>query len=134
MIKIKERLHQYLWIQENIRELEDRLLEIDTQLTKVTTQLTADKVTTTKDPDKFTNLTSERIKVEKKINEEICKGLKEMQYIEGLIENLPEREKYLMRLRYINGLKWETICYKMNYEWRQIHNIHSSILKKLKSA
>lgn len=133
MIKIKERLHQYLWIQENVKELEDRLLEIDTQLTKVTAQLTADKVTTTKDPDKFTNLTSERIKVEKKINEEICKGLKEMQYIENMIEALPEREKYLMRLRYIQGEKWETICYKMDFEWTHVHNIHSKILKRLKS-
>ena len=88
MIKIKERLHQYLWIQENIRELEDRLLEIDTQLTKVTTQLTADKVTTTKDPDKFTNLIHQRMKVEEMINNEIVEGLKEMQNIENIIGGL----------------------------------------------
>lgn len=120
-----------MWIQENIQELEDRLLVIDTQLTKVTTQLTADKVTTTKDPDKFTNLVAERIKVEEIINEEITKGLKEMQFIEDVIEGLEEREKYLMRLRYIKGYKWEAICYKMDYEWRHIHRLHSNILNKL---
>ena len=123
-----------MWIQENIKELEDRLLEIDTQLTRVTTQLTADKVKTTKDPDKFTNLINKRIEVEEKINNEIVKGLKEMQNIENIIDGLPEREKLLMRLRYIEGLKWETICYKMDYKWRQIHNIHSSILIKLNNA
>lgn len=71
------------------------------------------------------------MEVEKKINDEIIKGLKEMQSIENIIEGLDEKEKLLMRYRYINGLKWETICYKMDYKWRHIHNIHSSILRKL---
>ncbi len=97
----------------------------------MTTQLTADKVTATKDPDKFTNLINKRIEVEEMINNEIVKGLKEMQNIENIINGLPEREKLLMRLRYIEGLKWETICYKMDYSWKHIHNIHSAILKKI---
>lgn len=65
------------------------------------------------------------------INNEITKGLREMQCIENIIEGLDEKEKLLMRYRYIKGLKWETICYKMDYSWRQIHNIHSKILKEL---
>lgn len=65
------------------------------------------------------------------INNEITKGLKEMQNIENIINGLPEREKLLMRLRYIEGLKWETICYKMDLKWRQIHRLHSNILNKL---
>lgn len=128
---MKERLKEYLWIKENIEELEDRLLEIDTQLTKVTTQITADKVSATKDPDKWTNLISQRIEVENRINREIAKGLEEMKLIEDLIQGLSEKEKYLMRLRYIKGLKWEQICCKMHYEWRQVHNIHSRALSKL---
>lgn len=57
-----------------------------------------------------------------------------MKYIEDVIEGLPEREKYLMRLRYIQGCRWETICYKMNYEWRHIHRLHSNILNQLKNG
>lgn len=130
----KERLKEYTWIKENIKNLEDRLLEIDTRLTKSTSSINDDVVTTTKDNDKFTNLIHDRILIENEMKVEICKGYREMQFIEDTIRKLPEREKLLMRLRYINGHKWETICVKMNYEWRQIHTIHSNILKELKKA
>lgn len=91
-------------------------------------------VSTTKENDKFTNLINERMDLELELRREICKGYRETQFIERTIRELPEREKYLMRLRYVNGLKWEAICVKMNYEWRQIHTIHSNILKELKKA
>ena len=71
--------------------------------------------------------------IEKEIEEEICKGYKEMQFIENIIRSLSEREKLLMRLRYIDGCKWEAICVKMGYEWAQIHRLHSQILKALKN-
>lgn len=129
---VKHRLQEYKWIKENINELEDRLLEIDTQLQKVTTQLTADRVSTTKEPDKFTDLINERIEVEKLINNQICKGLREMQFIEDAIEKLDERDKLLMRLRYIRNHKWEQICVELNYEWAQTHRHHARILERLK--
>lgn len=131
---LKKKLHQYLWIQENIVNLEDRLLELDTQLQKVTTDLENESVTTTKDPDKWTNLINEKMKVEALVNKELCKGYKEIVSIENIIKALPEREKYLMRLRYIDGFKWEEICVKMNYEWSHIHRIHGDILKKIKNG
>lgn len=130
-MNIKRKLQDYIWIKENIESLEDRLLEIDTQLTKITTNLENENVQATKDPDKWTNLINERIEVEGMINREICRGLKEIQYIENIISNLPEREKLLMRLRYIDNLKWEEICVKMNYSWRQMHRLHSDSLKRL---
>lgn len=129
---IKKKLQNYVWIKENIQSLEDRLLEIDTQLTKITANLSDDPVQTTKDPDRWTNLINERIEVEEMINRELCRCLKEIQYIEKLIEKLPEREKLLMRLRYIDNLKWEEIAYKMNYTWQHMHRIHAEVLKKIK--
>lgn len=74
------------------------------------------------------------MKVEELINKEIVKGYKEMAYIETIISCLPEREKNLMRLRYIKGYRWEEVCVKMNYEWSHIHDIHANILRKLKSG
>ena len=129
---IKRKLQNYVWIKENIQSLEDRLLEIDTQLTKITTNLTDENVQTTKDPDKWTNLINERMEVEGMINRELCRCLKEIQYIENLISNLPEREKLLMRLRYIDNLKWEEIALKMDYTWQHMHRIHAKALNKIK--
>ena len=129
----KEQLKEYKWIKENVKELEDRLLEIDTLLQKCTTNLDGDAVQITKNPDKWTSLINTRMEVEELINIEISKGLKEMVKIETAIAKLPEREKRLMRLRYIDCKRWENICVIMNYEWAQIHRIHGGILGKLKN-
>ena len=127
----KERLYQYKWIRENIKNLEDRLLEIDTKLQKTTNTLQTDIVQTTKDSDKWTLLIQKRMDVEELIKAEICNGLEEMEYIENIISTLDEREKLLMRLRYIEGMMWEEICVKMRYEWRNTHRIHAEALRKL---
>lgn len=128
----KERLKEYIWIQRNIETLEDMLLEVDTKLQSATSHLTLDKISTTKNPDKFGDLIADRIKIEQSINDEIQIGLKEMKYIEEIISSLSERDKLLMRLRYIRGHRWEQICVELNYEWAQTHRNHARILDKLK--
>jgi DNA-directed RNA polymerase specialized sigma subunit len=127
----KDRLKEYTWIRENIKNLEDRLLEIDTRLQKITNTLQTDIVQTTKDSDKWTLLIQKRMDVEELIKAEITNGFAEMEYIERVISKLPEREKLLMRLRYIDCISWEEICVKMHYEWRQTHYTHAAILKKI---
>ena len=57
------------------------------------------------------------------------------QRVRNCIEELEnEREKMLLTYRYIRGLKWEEICVKMDYKWRQVHRIHANALKNLKMA
>jgi lipase chaperone LimK len=51
--------------------------------------------------------------------------------IEATIEDLESTERQLMRLRYIDGLKWEEICVKLGYEWSQTHRIHNRSLDKI---
>lgn len=43
-----------------------------------------------------------------------------------------ETEKNLLTLRYLRGIEWEKVCVYMNYEWAQIHRIHSRALKNFK--
>lgn len=52
--------------------------------------------------------------------------------IENAIEKLEPRERQLVRLHYIDGLKWEQVAVVMCYSWRQVHRIHSDALNKLK--
>jgi len=127
----KERLYQYKWIRENIKNLQNRLLEIDTKLQKTTNTLQTDIVQTTKDSDKWTLLIQKRMDVEELIKAEITNGFIEMEYIENSIKYLKNREKLLMRLRYIDCRKWEEICVLMNYDWSYVHKIHSDILRKI---
>ena len=105
-MQIKHRLQEYTWIKENIKELEDRLLEIDTKLQKITSTLNDDKIQTTKDPDKWTELIQKRLDICELINTEIINGLAEIHYIESMIAELPHRERLLMRYRYVDCLTW----------------------------
>ena len=55
--------------------------------------------------------------------------------IKGKIESLDnENEKDVLIYRYIGLWKWEDICSKMGYSWRQIHYIHSRALKNINIA
>lgn len=130
-MNIKCRLNEYRWIKENIANLENRLLEIDTKLQKITNTLQPDKVQMSKDSDKWALLIQKKLDLQELINAEVANGYKEIAKLEGLISELSEREKLLIRYRYIDCLEWELICVKMHYSWRQIHYIHSDALRKL---
>lgn len=60
-------------------------------------------------------------------------ALCELYKIERVVDGLENPiERMLMRKRYIEDKRWEDICVELNYCWRQIHNIHSKILKKIR--
>ena len=49
------------------------------------------------------------------------------------IEEVPdERERQVLTLRYIKGLKWEEIAVEMHVEWAQVHRIHARALGHFK--
>ena len=54
--------------------------------------------------------------------------------IEDMIEPLEPNERRLARLHYIDGLKWDSVCDKINYSWSQTHRIHSRMLDRLVAA
>lgn len=46
------------------------------------------------------------------------------------IEEIPdERERTVLTLRYIKGLKWEEIAVELHVEWAHVHRIHASALR-----
>ncbi len=58
-----------------------------------------------------------------------------LERIESLIDGLEEPiERRLARLHYIDGLKWEGVCEKINYSWSQTHRIHGRMLDRLVAA
>lgn len=68
-----------------------------------------------------------RIVLEKKRNA----YLKREREIEKAMNHLPLIEQSIVALRYINGLKWEEICLRVNYEWAAVHRFHASALNKI---
>lgn len=51
--------------------------------------------------------------------------------IEAAIEGLEPTERTLLRLHYLEGMKWEDVCVDIGYSWRQTHRLHAVALKKL---
>jgi len=126
----KNELKQYMWIQQNIKYLKDKLLEFETTATNTNTRLD-DMPKGSPSKDKLERIVCKIIEVQEEINKEVIRGYNKIKEIEDSISSLEEREKQIVRLRYFEGLKWEKICVEMNYSWRQIHRLHSDILKKM---
>lgn len=127
----KRELQEYRWIQDNIEELQNRIEEVETQATKMTTALKAIPIGGNQEKDKTGRLICKMVELKKQLNKEVEAGIEKMQQIEAAIENIDEREKRLIRLRYIKGYSWIDICAIMNYEWAHTHRIHASALKNL---
>lgn len=126
----KHELQQYRWIQKNINRLEERLLELETEATRITTQLTKEPKGTSS-TDKLSTLVAQIVDTRNEISRQLREAYGRQIKIEAAVKRLPEREKYLIRARYIELKTWEQIAVDMNYSWKHTHRIHSRALKML---
>ncbi len=127
----KHELQSYYWLRKNIEKLEDRLLELESEATRVTTRITDDPHCGSSNSDKIGRIVAEIMAVQDKINDKLQGSYKMMLEIEHAAVDLPEREAYLIRARYIDCKSWEQIAVDMNYCWQHVHRIHSQALKAL---
>lgn len=128
----KKDLQQYYWIIKNIERLEEKLFELEEKARKTTSvlQLAPGQ---SNNVDNLGDLVASMVDYQNKINELLAEAMKVAKRIEEAIAQLPERERYLVRARYIDCKSWEQIAVDMNYSWRQVHYIHSNALKLLAS-
>ena len=127
----KRDLQNLYWAKRNIRKLEDRLADLDSKATKVTTRISDEPRSPSSDSDKMGSLVCKIIDVQNEINYELKRMYEMERDAMRALSVLPDREAYLIRLRYMELQSWESICVEMNYSWKQIHRIHSEALKIL---
>lgn len=129
----KQELKEYHWIKLNIAKLEQRIEELESLAAKQTTRLKsdADARASNKTNDRLGDIVAEIGDLREKLNEELARAYATVTRIEKAIESLPDREKYLIRARYIDCHSWEQIAVDMNYSWKQTHRIHAKALKEL---
>lgn len=65
--------------------------------------------------------------IAKKLNAAISLRLE----IEKTITSLDAQDRVLMRLRYIEGLAWEEVAIRMNYNYRWVIKLHRRILEEI---
>jgi len=73
------------------------------------------------------------VDLEKIINDEIDRFVDLKKEIRCVINNVVDpNEKLVLRLRYIEFLKWEAVASSMDLSLKQIHRIHASALINVK--
>ena len=127
----KKDLQEYYWLKGGIRKLEDRLAELETKAAKVNSALTG-MPKQSQNRDSLGEVIIKIIDTQQLINSQLTKAYVKIAEIENAIEVLPEKEKYLIRSRYIECKSWEQIAVDMNYSWQHIHRLHSEALTRLR--
>ena len=128
----KEELQEYHWLMQNVDRLEEQLFELETKATRMTSRI-SDEPRCGSGPDKISDLVSNIIELKDRINSELGRAYATASRIEMAIETLSEKEKHLIRSRYLDRKSWEVICVEMSYVWSHVHRIHAEALKKLKT-
>ena len=126
----KQTLQQYRWLRLNMQKLEDRVLEIETAVTKQTS-IISDMPRGCAESDKVAAGVIRLVEAREKLLEKQLEATNAIVEIEEAITCLDEREKYLIRRYYIDGLSWMQVEKDMVYSERNIRYIHKSALEKI---
>lgn len=126
----KKDLQEYYWTQRNIEKLEQRIDELISIATKQTTRIKndADSIRGAGYSDRLGDIMAEMTDLREELTKQLQQALDGQLMIEQAVKILPEREKYLIRARYIDRKSWEEIAVDMGYSWKQVHRIHSEAL------
>lgn len=135
-----EKEKRWLWTYQNIAR-ERR--QIETMLAEVEAAMQGPKVQRldgmprggTPDGGSATEmLVAKHIELQRRYQEKLEAMAATQLEIEQAIEALDPTARLLLRCRYLEGLKWEEVCVRLNYSWRQTHRLHSEALRKLRET
>ena len=127
----KERLRRYRAIVREQEQIEQKLSAIEAALYHPKIQHMSGMPSAPSPGNSSEDLAIKHLELQDLYREKQAELAREQLAIEQAIDTLEPTERMLMRYRYIDGLKWEEICVKMNYGWSQIHVIHAHALREL---
>lgn len=81
----------------------------------------------------FVNAVMKIIELEKVIDAEIDRFVDLKKEIRDVINKVPDNnQKLVLKLRYIQFLKWKSVAAEMDLSLKQVHRIHNEALKNVK--
>lgn len=127
----KKDLEQFLIIKEEIKQLNEQKKMLEERKTSIKSQVITDLPkgggTVNLLEDIIIEIEETIVEIAKK-SAELANKLLE---IENIIEDLDPIERMLMRYKYLMGMTFTRMEFKMGYSTRQLIRIHAKILKKL---
>lgn len=129
----KEELKEYVETKREIKIIEEKIECLESKKTSIKSMIIDDMPKPEPEQDRLGELIGEIEELIELYNEKQIKLMKQQIEIEKCIDKLDSSlERNIMRLRYLESMKWEKICVEVNYSWENVHRIHRKILSKIK--
>ena len=127
----KEQLKSIPRIEKSIKRKKRQLLEIR-EIMYCVPALSNDEKVQMSVVNRGMSVVDSALDLEQKLHEDCVKLLNLKNEAYDIIRDIKDdRERELMELRYIDGLRWEKIALEMNYSHRWVTRLHGRILAKL---
>lgn len=129
----KERLRRYIWLKQECRQLQAYLDGIMEDMSTVTSpRLTG--MPHSNEPKGLDEIVVKYDEIVYKYERRLIVYLRETQAIEKAVSAVEDpRYRLLLRYRYIDGLKWDTIADLMHYEVSSLYKMHGQALRELRN-
>lgn len=129
----KEELKEYIETKREIKIIEEKIEFLESKKTSIKSMIIDDMPKPEPEHDRLGELLGEIEELIDIYNKKQDKLFKQQIKIEKCIDKLDNaKERNIMRLRYLEGHKWEKVCVETNYSWENVHRIHRKILSKIK--
>ena len=127
----KERLRNYAILKEERNQLRRQLEELEAALYYPKIQRLNGMPSAPSKENALELMVARHAELQEKYEAKIAEMNAEMLFVETAMEKLEPTARMLLRYRYLECLKWEEVCVKMNYSWMQTHRIHANALNQL---
>ena len=130
----KERLRKYRDLCKELEQVQRKIESLETTLYSPTAQRLTGMPSNPSAGNPLEDMAAKHLELLDYYKAKNIELAAEQLAIEQAIDSLEYRERTLLRLYYIDGLKWEEVCVRISYSWRQTHKIHAKALEKLKKS
>ena len=128
---VKEYLQQYSNADREINAKLDQIHRLRELATKTTSTLTPDKVQSGTE-NKIERIVTKIVDLEREVEAEIYELIKTKRMVEGTINQIEAAAlRNVLKLRYINGWRWEKIACELNYDFRYVLKLHGIALYEI---
>lgn len=128
--EVKTWLRSYRYLKNEVERLEEELAEWRSKAEKMTRELSG-MPSGSGGGDKVPACVEKIWELERELIAKLSDAVEQRRAIERAIEALPDKQKQLMRYRYIDGMKWEKVAVEMNMEYRWVLRIHGRALQEI---
>lgn len=129
MLKIKEFMKNLREMQKDLTSLTEEREQLFARITSTTVSLKAVSVQSSGDGDKMAAITPIILELDEKIQDQIRKIVMAQMRADDIIckiQNPVHRE--ILRWYYVQGLKWEDVAQRMNYDVSYVQRLNGQAL------